>query len=323
MNAPRLSLREVLAARQRIAPHLYPTLANNYPGLDRLLGCRVWIKHENHQPTGAFKVRGGVNLCAAMPEPERRPGIVAASTGNHGQSIAFAARLFGIPATIYVPEGANPDKVGAIENLGARIVYHGPNYEICRRQAEAFAGEIGARFVSGGNEPLLIAGVGTYALELFERVPDLDYLFVPVGGGSGACGCCIVGHAVRPGVKVVGVQSAHASSVYQSWHSKEWVTTESADTFAEGLATLAPFEVPLEILRRELDEFELVDDGELRRAIRMLFTHTHNIAEGAGAAAFAAAYRRRDALAGKNVGIILSGGNLTLQMLREICNSED
>ncbi len=318
MSSDSITLSDVLMARKRIAPYLSPTAAHHYPSLDRLMGCEVWVKHENHQPTGAFKVRGGVNLCSTLSPEERARGVIAASTGNHGQSIAFAAKLFGIPAKIVVPEGANPDKARAIENFGAEIIYHGKDYEACKQYTENLAEQKGYRYVSAGNEPLLIAGVGTYALELLETQPELEAIYVPIGGGSGSCGCCIVGHAVRPGLKVIGVQSAHAPAVYRSWKSGEWVATPTADTFAEGLATLSPFELPLGILRRELDDFVLVEDDELRQAIRLLLTYTHNIAEGAGAAAFAAAYREREKWQGKKIAVIMSGGNLTLEHLRDI-----
>ena len=318
MTDSSITLADVLEARKRITPYLHPTAAHHYPSLDRLLGCEVWVKHENHQPTGAFKVRGGINLCSTLSAAERKKGVIAASTGNHGQSVAFAANLFGIPAKIVVPEGANPDKVRAIENFGAEIIYHGKNYEECKQFTENLAQETGIRYISAGNEPLLIAGVGTYALELLEAQPDLDALYVPVGGGSGACGCSIVGHGVRPELKIIGVQSAHAPAVYQSWKSGQEVTTDSADTFAEGLATLSPFELPLNILRQHLEDFVLVDDDELREAIRILFTYTHNIAEGAGAAAFAAAFREREKWQGKKIAVIMSGGNLTIEHLKGI-----
>ncbi len=313
-----ITVADVLRARQRIAPYLVPTPAHRYPALEKQIGFNLWIKHENHQPTGAFKVRGGVNYCGTLSPAERQNGVIAASTGNHGQSVAFAARLYGIPAKIVVPEGANPDKVRAIQNFGADIIHFGKNYEECKRHAEELAASTGIRYVSAGDEPLLIAGVATYALELLETAPELDAIYVPVGGGSGASGCCIVGHAVRPGLKVIGVQSAHAPAVYESWKTGSHVTTDTADTFAEGLATLSPFELPLGILRRELDDFVLVTDDELRDAIRMLLTYTHNIAEGAGAAAFAAAWREREKWQGKNVGVIMSGGNLTMEQLRDI-----
>ena len=318
-----ITLAEVLAARRRIRPYLQPTPAHRYPGIDKLFGCEVWIKHENHQPTGAFKVRGGVNLCSTLTAAEREHGVIAASTGNHGQSVAYAARLFDIPAKIVVPQGANADKVQAIENFGAEVIYHGKNYEQCKQHAEDLAAAERLQYISAGNEPLLIAGVGTYALELLEEAPYLDAIFVPVGGGSGASGCCIVGHAVNPKLQVIAVQSEHAPAVYRSWKSGDNATTDSAETFADGLATLSTFDLPMGILRRELDDFLLVDDPALRQAIRLLFKYTHNVAEGAGAAAFAAAYRQRQALRGKKIAVILSGGNLTAEVLSRILQEEE
>ena len=321
MSKDQPSLSDVLAAKKRIEPYIHPTPANRYPGLDQLLDCEVWIKHENHHPTSAFKVRGGINLCASLATAGPLPELYAASTGNHGQSVAYAAHAFGTPARIFVPEKSNPDKVRAIKNLGAEVIEYGQNYETCRLHAEAVAKEQGARFVDGGNEPLLIAGVGTYALEMFEAAPDLDVIYVPVGGGSGACGCCTVAHAMNKRVKVIGVQAENAPAVYRSWHSGETVKTEHADTFAEGLATLAPFEMPLEILRRGLHDFILVSEEEMQQAVRTLFMHTHNIAEGAGAAAFAAAYKERHKLRGQKIAVIMSGGNLTIDMLQRILSN--
>ncbi len=313
-----ITLSDVLQAKKRIAPYLTATPALNFESIDQLFGCELWIKFENHLPTGAFKIRGGINLCSRLKEQGYRGGLVAASTGNHGQSVACAGRLFGLPVKIVVPEKANKDKVRAMENYGAEVIFHGKNYADCC----IFAAELGRddtwRYVSGGDEPALVPGVGTYALELFEKVPDLQTVFVPVGGGSGACGVCIVAHNINPAVRVVGVQSAHADSIFQSIKTGKFCRTTSADTFAEGLATLHPFEYTLAILRRELDEIVCVDDETLRHAIRLLLHHTHNIAEGAGAAALAAAWQKREKLAGKKVGIILSGGNLTVEQLLAI-----
>lgn len=310
-----LGLSDVLEARKVIHAHIGATPAHSYPSLNDAFGAEIWVKHENHHPTNAFKVRGGINLCARLSAREKKAGVVAASTGNHGQSLAWAARLFGIPASIFVPEAANPDKVRAIKSLGARVTHYGADYEACREYAEGTAKRLGARFVSGGNEPHLIAGVGTYALELFEVVPDLDRIYVPIGGGSGACGCCLVANAVNPATEIIGVQAENAPAVYKSWKSGSIVKSKSALTFAEGLATLAPFEYTLSILRRRLNDFQLVSEHEMQEAIKLLFLYTHNIAEGAGAAAFAAAYRDRKKNAGKKVAIIQSGGNLTWDAL--------
>ncbi len=324
MSSPVFTMSEVLRARARIAPYLPATPAFYFPALDALFGCRVWLKFENHQPTGAFKVRGGVNLCAILHEEEGRDvSLLAASTGNHGQSVAYGARLFGMRARIVVPEQANPDKVAAMRALGADVIFAGSNYEECKIHAETMAQEPGVRYISAGNEPLLIPGVATYALELMERAPELDAVFVPIGGGSGASGCCLAGHAINPALKVIGVQSSHAPAVYQSWKSGQLQTTSSADTFAEGLATLSAFELTIDFLRAQLDDFVLVDDQQLRAAIRLLYHHTHNVAEGAGAAALAAAWANREKFQGKSIGVIISGGNLPAGMLAEILRENE
>ena len=208
---------DVLAARDRIAPYLIPTALNRYPALDELVGAEVWVKHENHQPVCNFKVRGGVNLVSQLSDDERRRGVITASTGNHGQSIAFAGRLFGVRTVICVPEGANPVKVGSIRGLGGEIVEHGRDFDDAREHCEALAEEHGYRYVHSGNEPHLIAGVGTHTLETLERQPDLDALIVPIGGGSGAAGACIAAAALRPELRVIGVQSEAAPAAYRSW----------------------------------------------------------------------------------------------------------
>lgn len=316
--AHNLTLSDVYQARNRIAPFLIPTQALNYASLDELFGCELWIKFENHQPTGAFKIRGGINLCSQLSEQGYCGGLVAASTGNHGQSVSRAGQIFGFPVKIVVPEKANEHKVRAMQNFGAEVIFHGQNYAECCVFAESLSKEQNWRYVSGGDEPALVPGVATYALELFEKVPDLHTVFVPVGGGSGACGVCIVAHNINPAVKVIGVQSKHADSIYQSIKTGEFCRTKSANTFAEGLATLHPFEYTLNILRQELHDIVCVDDELLRHAIRLILNHTHNIAEGAGAAALAAAWQNRQRLAGQKVGIILSGGNLTSEQLLTI-----
>ena len=310
---------DVEEARRRIAPHLAPTAFHNYPALDRRLGFEAWIKHENHQPVGAFKVRGGVNLVARLGPHERAAGVVAASTGNHGQSVAWAARRFGVRSTIVVPRGANPAKVEAMRSLGAALVEHGASFDEARHHAADLARSSGARYVHSGDEPDLIAGVGTYAAEMLDVQPELDALFVPVGGGSGAAGCCIVAAHRRPGLEVIGVQSAQAPAAYRSWKEGRPVEVPSA-TWAEGLATGSPFALPQSILRGPggLADFVLVDDGEIRRAVLLLLESTRNLAEGAGAAATAAAVAQRERLRGRRVGIVLSGGNLSLPQLREV-----
>ena len=309
---------DVLAARERISPHLVPTALNRYPPLDELVGTEVWVKHENHQPVCNFKVRGGVNLVSQLSDDERRRGVVTASTGNHGQSIALASRLFGVRAIVCVPEGANPVKVGSIRGLGGEIVEHGRTYDDAREHCEALAEEHGYRYIHSGNEPHLIAGVGTETLEALERQPDLDVVIVPIGGGSGAAGACIVAKALRPELQVVGVQSAAAPAAYRSWKEGGLVEDEM-NTAAEGLQTRVGFELPQRILREHLHDFVLVSENELRAATLQMLERTRNLIEPAGAAPLAAALKLD--LAGKKVGLIASGGNMTPAQLRELLDS--
>ncbi|MFI5455414.1 MAG: threonine/serine dehydratase [Isosphaerales bacterium] len=317
---PTLAL--VLKARRAIAPYLPVTPALEFTGLSSALGCRAVLKCENLNPTGAFKVRGGVNLLASMEPTERARGVVAASTGNHGQSVAYAARLFGTRATIFMPEAANALKVAATVVLGAKVVQVGRDFDAARLAAEEHAARLGLRYVHSANEPLLVAGVGTATLELLEAAPDLDVIFVPVGGGSGVLGAGTVARAVNPAIRVVGVQAEGAPAVYRSWREGQRVVTENVATFADGLATREPFAMPLALLPRLVDEMVLVSDDELAASIRLLIETTRQVAEGAGAAAVAAAFAQRSKLAGKNVGLILSGGNITGEQLKRIINHE-
>lgn len=318
MKWPTPTLADILRARITIAPHLRPTPTIAPPALAEALGCSVALKCENLNPTGEFKVRGGINLIASLSAAERARGVIAASTGNHAQSVAFAGRRFGTPARIYMPEGANPVKVAATRSFGAEVVLTGADFDAARHAAEADAARSGRRYIHSANEPLLIAGVGTYALELLEAAPDLDTIFVPIGGGSGVLGTAIVARAVNPTIRVVGVQAEGAPAVYRSWRAGHIVATETVATFAEGLATGRAFELPMQLLPGLIDDIILVSDAELEAAIRLLAATAHQIAEGAGAAAVAAAWQRRADLAGQHVGLILSGGNLPLDVLSRI-----
>jgi threonine dehydratase len=316
------TLADILRARASIAPYLRPTPTIDRPSLDAALGCRAYLKCENLNPTGAFKVRGGITLLSTLGEEQKARGVLAASTGNHAQSVAYAARLFGTRAVIYMPEGANPLKVAATRALGAEVVLTGRDFDDARRAAEARAGQEGLRYVHSANEPLLISGVGTCALELFEVAPDLDAVFVPVGGGSGVLGAAVVARAVNPRTRIIGVQAEGAPAVYLSWKAGRRVVTNEVTTFAEGLATREPFELPMQLLTGLVDEIMLVSDAELEAAIRLLIETTSQIAEGAGAAAVAGALRRRPELEGKSVGLILSGGNLGIETLRRILDRQ-
>jgi len=307
----------VVAAQQRIRPYLRPTALHRYPALDELVGTETWVKHENHQPICAFKVRGGINLISQLSEDERRRGVAGASTGNHGQSIAYAARLFGVPALICVPAGANPVKVASIRGLGAEIITYGVDYDEAREHCERLSRERNYRYIHSGNEPHLIAGVGTEALEILEDQPETDVIIVPVGGGSGAAGTCIAAKAIRPAIQVIGVQSAEAPAAYRSWKART-LLEDRMGTFAEGLATRTAFELPQRILWQMLDDFVLVPDAEIRRAVKLMIETTRNLTEPAGAAPLAAALRLRAKVRGKRVALVLSGGNITPDQLKEL-----
>jgi threonine dehydratase len=311
------SLSHVFEARRRIGPYLRRTALHRYPALDAVAGTEVWVKHENHQPIGAFKVRGGVNLVSQLSESERRSGVISASTGNHGQSIAYAARLFDVRAIICVPHGANPTKLESMRALGAEIVTVGRDFDDAREHCEVLAEREGYRYIHSGNEPLLITGVATETLEILEDQPLVDAIVVPVGGGSGAAGACIVGKATRASVEVIAVQSEAAPTAYRSWMAGTLVE-EPTTTLAEGLATRTAFALPQQIMRRMLDDFVLVSEDELRTATRIMIEKTHNLVEPAGAAALAAVLRERARFAGKKVAVICSGGNVSPAQLREL-----
>jgi threonine dehydratase len=309
---------DVVAAAPIVRRHLRPTPLYEWPALSRLLGCRYFLKHENHLPTTAFKVRGGVHLVARLPEEAQRRGVLGCTTGNHGQSLAYACRLFGVRCVLVVPAVNNPDKVAAMRALGAEIVEHGRDYDEARVHCEALRDREGLRYVHSADEPDLIAGVGTYALEVFDDLPEPDVILVPVGLGTGICGTALVAAARRPPTRVLGVQSELAPAVTLSWRAGTPVETDTPRTFAEGMATRLPAALTLEIMRRHVHDMVLVGEDELREAVRLLLRLTHNLAEGAGAAATAAALRLRGQLAGKTVVGILSGGNLDLRELARI-----
>jgi threonine dehydratase len=306
---------DVLRARRRIAPYLPPTPLHRYPALDELLGFECYVKHENYHPVGAFKVRGGVNLIGQLSAEERARGVIAASTGNHGQSVAYGARLFGVTARIVVPEGANPGKVAAMAGMGAEVIFHGAEFDAARLHCEELARLHGYRYIHSGDEPLLIAGVATSTLELLEAQPDLDALLVPIGGGSGAAGACLVAQTVSPALRVIGVGAAASPAAYESWRHAELRHAPNR-TAVEGLSTGSGFALPQAILRAHLADFVQLEDDEILRAMAWMLERAHTLAEGAGAAPLAAAYKLREQLAGKRVALVCSGGNASLAQLR-------
>ncbi len=312
---------DVLRAKQNIAPHLPRTPLFNYLALDQATGLHLYIKHENYQPIGAFKVRGGINLVSQLSDDEKVRGVISASTGNHGQSIAYAARMFNVPVTIVVPENANMVKVNTMRALGANIILHGADFDAAREHCEALAEEKHLRYVHSGNEPHLIAGVGTHTLEILEDVPDVDVILVPIGGGSGAAGACITAKAINPNIRVIGVQAEKAPAAYESWKNRALREAPNT-TFAEGLATRTAFALPQKILWDMLDDFVLVSDDAIRAAILILMRNAKTLAEGAGAAPLAGALQMREQFVGKKVALILSGGNITPEQLQAVISSQ-
>ena len=310
------TLRDIYKAKKTIAPHLARTPLQFSPGLSEVLEANVYLKHDEHLPLGAFKARGGINLLAHMSAEERGRGVITASTGNHGQSIASACRQFGARALIALPEDANPLKVAMMRSLGAELVFHGNNFDEARDHCERLAAEEGYRYVHPANEPLLVAGVGTQALEVIEDLPEVDVMIVPLGGGSTAAGTCITAKGIDTGIRVIAVQAEAAQGAYLYWRQGNAVEAPM-NTFAEGLATKTGYDLPQSILRRLLDDFVLVSDDEIRRAMGMLVEKAHTLSEGAGAAALAGALKCKDQLRGKNVSITVSGANTTIPQLQQ------
>jgi threonine dehydratase len=308
------TFKDVLAAREFISQHLPKTPLVRIEKLCEKLGCDYYVKLENLQPTGAFKVRGGVNLVGTAPAMERQAGLVSASTGNHGQSIAYAGRLFGARVIIYAPDkNVNEAKMQAMRDLGAEVRRHGRDFDEARLEAERVAQSEGFRYVHSANEPKLIAGVGTIGLEIFEDLPDVDVIIAPAGGGSCASGNSIVANHLNPKTRVIAVQSAAAPAMWHAWKNRKLEPYPTMETEHEGLATRVPFELTNKILWDLLADFVLVTDGEINGAISLLAKHAKQVAEGAGAASLAAAIKLGDQLRGKKVVGIVTGGNIPLE----------
>jgi threonine dehydratase len=321
-NLPAPGYADVLAAAPVVRRFLQPTPLIEWPALSSALGCRFYLKHENHNPTAAFKVRGGINLVSRLSSEGKAGGVLGCTTGNHGQSLAYACRRFGVHCVLVVPMNSNPEKITAMRALGAELIEHGRDFDDARAHCETIEKREGLRYVHSANEPDLIAGVGTYALEIFDQLPDPDAILVPVGLGSGICGTGLVAAVRRPETRVIGVQSEGAPAVTLSWRGGQPVETDVPQTFAEGMATRVSASMTLELMRRVVHEMVLVSDTELRISIVRLLRGTHNLAEGAGAASLAAAWQLRERFAGKKIVGVLSGGNLDLRELGRILTDE-
>ena len=319
-----VSIDDVRAARERISQFITPTPLREYPRLAELAGAgmRVFVKHENHQPTNSFKIRNGLSIMTSLSAEERRRGVVAASTGNHGQGIAYGGTLLGVRTTVCVPAGNNPDKNAAMRALGATVVEEGRDYDEAVGVMQRIAARDGSVIAHSTNDPRIVAGAGTMTLEIIEQQPDLDALVIAVGGGSQAVGAMTVAHALAPRLEVYGVQAAGASAIHDSWHAQQRLTRPRADTFAEGVATRSTYDVTFPALQAGLAGFVTVTDAQIAEALRTIVSLTHNLVEGAGAMGFAALSKLRDQLAGKRVGIIFCGGNIDVATLRRVLAGE-
>jgi threonine dehydratase len=317
-----ISFADAERARARIAPYLTPTPLRSYRALDDEAGTRVLVKHENHLPTNAFKARNALSFMTALPPEQRARGVVAATRGNHGAGLAFAGAQLGVPVVICVPRGNNPEKNAAIRGFGAELIETGRDYDESVETAQRLVAERGLVMAHSTNDRDVIAGATTLSIELCEQTEELDAIVVAVGGGSQAVGALIATRQLRPAVKVYGVQAKNAAAIHDSWHARQRLAYETADTFADGLATRSTYDLTWLPLLDGLAGFVSVTESELAAAVRMLIRTTHNLAEGAGAAGLAGLLALRRELAGKTVAIVLSGSNIDAATLRRITNEE-
>jgi len=311
------------AAAEVVYRHMAPTPQYAWPLLAARAGCRVWVKHENHTPIGAFKLRGGLVYMAALKRD--RPevgGVIAATRGNHGQSIAYAAARAGLRSVLVIPHGNSVEKNAAMAAWGGELVVEGHDFQAALEYARARADGEGLHFVESFH-PLLVEGVASYSLELLGAVPDLDALYVPIGLGSGICGAIAARDALGRRIEVIGVCSSEAPCYALSYAKGEPVSTNSADTLADGMACRVPVAAAVDIINRGAARIVTVSEAEVKAAMRALYQDTHNLAEGAGAAATAALLQERERMAGKTVAVVLSGGNIDIDLYRDIMREAD
>jgi threonine dehydratase len=305
-----VNLLGVVRARAVVGRYLKRTNLTYYSELSRLAGCEVYVKHENHNPTGSFKIRGAVNFLQHMSSEELEAGVLVATRGNHGLAMAWAGRFFHVPCTVVVPEGNNPEINRIVESFGADLIVHGHDFYDAQSYCDELVDSAGYYYVEQGNEPEILNGLGTMGLEIFEDLPEVDVIVCPIGGGSGCASLLKVAQAVNPAVEIIGVQPERAAAFYESWKKGERVRLETADTVADGLAARSVFQLPFAIMKDGITDVVLLTEEEILQGIRLAIETTHNLAEGAGAASLAAALKIKDRLAGKKVALVMSGGNL-------------
>ena len=318
-----ITFADVQAARSRLAPYLTATPFRTYPTLDAAVpGARLWVKHENMQPTGSFKVRNGLATITALDAAQRARGVVGASTGNHGLGLAYAGQQLGVAVTICVPVGNNQEKNAAMRAWGATVVEEGADYDQATDVARQLEARDGLTLAHSTNSPHVLAGAGTMTLEILEQCHDLDVQLIAVGGGSQAVGAITVARELSPELRIIGIQAAGAAAAHDSWHAREPRTTTRADTFAEGVATRSSYQLTFPTLLAGLADFVTVTDSEIADAVRLILSSTHQLVEGAGAIGLAGAVKLSSQLQGKSVGVVFCGANMDSGVLRRILNRE-
>jgi threonine dehydratase len=312
-----VNLSRTLMARSVINKYLNRTNLICYSELSRLIGCEAFVKHENHNPTGSFKIRGALNFFHHMSQEELETGILVATRGNHGLAMAWAGQWFHVPCTVVVPENNNPEINRIIESYGAELIIHGEDFYDAQSYCDELVDSAGYYYVQQGNEPEILNGLATMGLEILEDLPEVDTIICPIGGGAGCASVLKTVRAIKPGIEIIGVEPENAPSFYMSWKKKEIITLDEAHTIADGLAARTVFHLPYVILKDKIDDVILLTEAEILEGIKMALSTTHNLAESAGAVSLMAAYKIRDRLAGKKVVMIMSGGNLNMDHLRK------
>ncbi len=314
--AQQVNLTNIYMAKAVIKRYLNRTSLTHYSELSRLLGCEAFVKHENHNPTGSFKIRGALNFFHHMSQEELEAGVLVATRGNHGLAMAWAGQWFCVPCTVVVPENNNPEINRIIESYGAEVIVHGEDFYDAQSYCDELVDSAGYYYVQQGNEPEILNGHATMAVEILEDLPEADVIICPIGGGAGCASILKAARAFRPDIEIIGVEPQNAPSFYSSWKKGEIVVLDEAHTIADGLAARSVFYLPYVILREAISDVVLLTEEEIFEGIRMALSATHNLAEAAGAVSLMAAYKIRDRLAGKKVVMIMSGGNLSLETLK-------
>jgi len=316
----RVSIKGVLKAREAISHYVQPTNLIYYSELSRLIGCDAFVKHENHMPTGSFKIRGAINFFHTIPKENVENGVLVSTRGNHGLAMAWASRWFNVPCTVVVPENNNPETNRIIESFGTELIVHGKDFYDAQFYCDELVAAAGYYYVEQGNEPEMLNGIGTMGLEIFEDLSDVDVIICPIGGGAGCASLLKVAQAINPGVEIIGVQAERAAAFYQSLRKGDWVVIDHADTVADGLAARSVFPLPYTIMKDHIQDVVLLSEDEILEGICLALSTTHNLAEAAGAASIMGAIKRKEKLAGKKVVLIMSGGNIDREHLEQALN---